>query len=515
LKSSLAIKQTYVVLLLLLTSLLLAGCFFTQSNESASRNPLELPPVTTTPQDYYTIKLVFMGMPQNDEELVEDKINQYLQEKIGARLDLVPVDWGQWEDRVNLMIASREKVDIIFTAQWSKHAVNVGKGAFLELSDLLQHYGADIMDSLDPVLLKGSKINGGIYGIPTNKEMASQGGIIYRADIAEELGLDMDDVHSVSDLGEIFQKVKENKPDMLPIYMKQGETFNAHYIGNYDALGDTSIPGFILKDGTDTVVRPNYAIDRYLETWHITRDYFLSGYINADATTNQTMNMDALGAGNVFAITSSLKPGKAEEIAIQINMVGKLAQKELNTKTIATSETAGSMLGISTTSDNPVLAMKLINLLHSDAYLNNLLNYGIEGRHYERVSDRVITRIKGTEDYNLGANWMFGNQFLNDVWDTEAPDKWEKFRQFNEGATLSPGLGFVFDSTPVKSEVAAVVNIDRQYISALDTGSVDIDRVLPDYIQKLKTAGIEVIIKEKQRQFDQFIREQAERQRRL
>jgi putative aldouronate transport system substrate-binding protein len=110
---------------------------------------------------------------------------------------------------------------------------------------------------------------------------------------------------------------------------------------------------------------------------------------------------------------------------------------------------------------------------------------------------------------------MFGNQFLNDVWDTEAPDKWEKFRQFNEGATLSPGLGFVFDSTPVKSEVAAVVNIDRQYISALDTGSVDIDRVLPDYIQKLKTAGIEVIIKEKQRQFDQFIREQAERQRRL
>ncbi|MHA7964702.1 ABC transporter substrate-binding protein [Paenibacillus sp. CAU 1782] len=513
-KSSLAAKRACIGLLLLLIPLMLAGCFSLNSNESASRDHLDSPASSKAPQDYYTLKLVFMGPPQNDEKLVEDEINEYLEEKIGARLDLVPIDWGQWEDRTNLMIASREKVDIIFTAQWSKHAVNVGKGAFLELSDLLQQYGAGIMDSLDPVLLEGSRIDGGIYGIPTNKEMASQGGIIYRADVADELGLNMDAVHSVADLEEIFKTVKEKKPEMFPIYMKLGETFNAHYIGNYDALGDTSIPGFILKDGTDTVVRPNYEIDRYLETWHITRRFFLNGYINADATTNQTMNMDALGAGNVFAITSSLKPGKAEEIAIQIGMVGKLAQKELNIKTIATSETAGAMLGISSTSDNPVLAMKLINLLHSDAYLNNLLNYGIEGRHYERVGDGVIKQIKGTSDYNPGANWMFGNQFLNDVWDTEAPDKWERFRQFNEHATLSPGLGFVFDSTPVKSEVAAVVNIDRQYLSALDTGSVDIDSVLPDYIQRLKAAGIEVIIKEKQRQFDQFLRERGERQQR-
>lgn len=506
-KSFLASKATFMTWLLLLILLMISGCTNAGNDESASKgNVGPGASESKSPQDYYTLKLVYLGEPQDDETLVEDTISDYLRAKIGANLDLVPIDWGQWEDRTNLMIASREKFDIMFTSQWSKHAVNVGKGAFLELTELLGQFGPGISESLDPVFLEGSKIDGGNYGVPTNKEMASQGGIIYRADIASKLGLDMDSVKTIQDLEPIFQAVKDGMPGMLPIYMKSGETFNAHYIGNYDALGDTSIPGFILKDGVDKTVRPNYEIERYMETWHITRSFYLNGYINGDATTNQTMNMGALGAGDVFSITSSLKPGKAEEIAMQIGMVGKLAQKELNVKTIATSETAGAMLGISSTSDNPVLAMKFINLLHTDPYLINLINYGIEGTHYERIDEGVIRQNDDTERYNPGVNWMFGNQFLNDVWDNEAPDKWEKFKEFNENAVLSPGLGFVFDSTPVKAEVAAVVNIDRQYLSALDTGSVDIDSVLPDYIQKLKTAGIDVIIKEKQKQFDDFLR---------
>jgi putative aldouronate transport system substrate-binding protein len=103
---------------------------------------------------------------------------------------------------------------------------------------------------------------------------------------------------------------------------------------------------------------------------------------------------------------------------------------------------------------------------------------------------------------------MFGNQFLNYVWDTEDPEKWNKFRDFNQNATLSPGLGFVFDGDSVRAEVAAVVNVNRQYQNALETGSVDIDKVLPEYIEKLKAAGIEKIISAKQAQFDKFLASQ-------
>jgi len=100
---------------------------------------------------------------------------------------------------------------------------------------------------------------------------------------------------------------------------------------------------------------------------------------------------------------------------------------------------------------------------------------------------------------------MLGNQFLNYLWETENPSKWEQFKQFNEGVVISPGLGFVFDGDEVKSEVAAVVNVDKQYLIALESGSVDPDVVLPEYIKKLKIAGIDKIIAAKQAQFDQFL----------
>lgn len=217
------------------------------------------------------------------------------------------------------------------------------------------------------------------------------------------------------------------------------------------------------------------------------------------------MNYDAMKAGNVFSMTSSLKPGKDKELENQTGMTGKLAQLELNTKTIATSETAGSMLGISSTSEDPARAMMFINLLHSDKFVNNLLNFGIENDHYAKVSDEVIKSTDNTKNYNPGAAWMFGSQFLNYVWETEDPNKWEKFKEFNQNAKVSPGLGFVFDGESLKAEIGAVVNVDKQYLTALETGSVDVDKVLPEYTAKLKSAGIEKIIAEKQSQFDKFL----------
>ncbi|MGG1639284.1 ABC transporter substrate-binding protein [Paenibacillus sp. FSL K6-3182] len=453
----------------------------------------------------YTLKFVYTGAPQKDEEEIETAMNDYLLTKINAKIDLIPIDWGPWDDKVNLMIASREKIDILFTAQWNKHAINVSKGAFLAVDELLDQYGQGILQSLDPVFLAGAKIEGHNYAVPTNKELAAQGGIIYRADIAEELGIDMTKVKSIEDLDEVYQIVREKKPEITPLYLKMGESFNTHYIGNFDALGDTSIPGVILKDEESTKVLPAYEVGRYIDTLHITRKFFQKGYINKDAATNQTMNSEALRSGDVFSITGALKPGKSEELAIQTGMIGKLAQLPLNVKTIATSETAGSMLAISSTSQDPARAMMFINLLHTDVYLNNLLNYGIEGKHYVKVSANVIRPTEYTQNYNPGTTWMFGNQFLNYVWESEDPMKWNSFKQFNQEAKISPGLGFVFNGDTVRAEVAAVGNVDRQYQTALETGSVDVDKVLPEYIERLKAAGIEKIIAEKQKQFDQFL----------
>lgn len=488
----------------------------TATNVAATDEPAADP--TAEPEkklDPYTVKLIYVGGVQKDEQAVEDAINKLLEPKINAKLDIAPIDWGPWDNDVNLKIASQEKFDIIFTAQWKGYVSNAAKGAYLALNDdsgkygnLLNEYGQGILKNLDPQFLKGSAINGVNYAVPTNKELAAQGGIVYRSDIADELGIDMSAVKSIQDLDAVLKVVKEKKPDMTPLYFKSGETFNSQYMANYDTLGDASIPGILFKDSPDTKIQSMIETDRYKEIVKLTRDYMKKGYINKDAAVATNSTQDAMKAGNVFMTVQSLKPGKDSELANATGLIGKLKQIAFNEPTISTSDAAGSMLAISASSGDPARAMMVLDLLHTDKEINNLLVFGIKGVNYDVVSGDTIKANAKTADYNTAAAWMLGSQFLNPVWESEAPDKWEQFKAFNAQGKASVALGFNFDASSMKTEMAACKAVMDEYDISLDTGSVDPDTVLTKYGDKLKKAGLEKIIAEKQKQLDAFLASQ-------
>jgi putative aldouronate transport system substrate-binding protein len=481
------------------------------ATESASASP-EASPAATTDLKEVTLSITLPGTTPKDEVKVEEALNAYLKDKLNTKIDLVFVDWGQWDNKINLAIAGREPMDILFTAAWNGHANNVAKKAFLAVNDpngpkgdLLAQYGQGILETLPAAYLAGAKISGLNYGVPTSKELAEQGGVIYRKDIAEELGLtaQLDAVKTIADLEPILAVVKAKKPEMTPLHLKDGENFNSHYFAKYDHLGDGNIEGVIMKSGTDSAVKSRFDFPVYKETLDITRDFFKKGYINRDAATSQITPQDAFKTGNVFMGVFSLKPGKDAEVELAASLPGKLKQIYMTEKTVSTGEAAGSMLGITTTSANPERAMMLINLLHTDKELNNLINFGIEGDHYTRSGD-IITATANTPNFATGATWMLGSQFLNYIWSTEAPDKWAQFAAFNEGAISSPALGFTYNAEATKSQNSVTFNIRKEYDPGLDTGAVDPAKV-DEYVKKLKANGLDAIIAEKQKQLDEFL----------
>jgi len=166
------------------------------------------------------------------------------------------------------------------------------------------------------------------------------------------------------------------------------------------------------------------------------------------------------------------------------------------------------MWAIPRQSKSPEKAMAFMNLLFSDPEVVNLLNYGIEDQHYIKVSDNEIKFPEGVtvvdHPYNFGLSWEFGNQFLSYVFEGTDPDIWDKTREYNDSALQSAALGFIVDVEPIKNEFAAVFNVFVQYQSGLGTGSVDPDVYLPEFIEKLKAAGIDTIVAEKQRQLDDW-----------
>jgi len=180
-------------------------------------------------------------------------------------------------------------------------------------------------------------------------------------------------------------------------------------------------------------------------------------------------------------------------------------QVEITNPIISNRDTSGSMQAISSTSKNPERALMVIELFSTDEYFNNLINFGIEDVHYKKVSDNIIEPTDNNAKYNPGTGWMFGNQFINYLWTNEDPEKWTNFKNFNDAAVGTKTLGFIFDPTPVKSQIAACNNVWDQYVPALETGTVDPEEYVPMMLEAFKDAGADEIIAEKQKQLDAWL----------
>ena len=510
------------MVLMLSLSLVVAGCSKTKTEEptaaataaAESTAPTAAesaaPAVTVAPAGpTVEVSIMYPGTPQKDVALVEAEANKYLKDKLNITLKLDAVDWGQWDNKLNLLIASGEKADIIFTAAWQRYAINVAKGAFLDLGPLLDQYAPEIRTELGEGFMNGSKIEGKNYGIPTNKELAATRGLLLRKDLVEKYKIDLTTIKKWEDLTPIFKKIKENEPNVTPWYISNSNGNGILNQLDWDALGDDTAPGVIRKVGTDTKVVEATETPEYLAAAKLIREWNKAGYINKDAATSTVFPRDQAKTGKVFAWADGLKPGKDGEEASYVGF--PLTQVDLTQPTISTGDAAGAMLAISKSSKNVEQSMKLIGLLHSDKYLNNLINFGIEGVHYVKVAgkENIIDIAPGVDAanqaYNPGANWELGNQFLNYLRANEDPAKWNKFKEFNARGVKSPALGFSFNAEPVKTEIAATNNISKQYTPALTSGSVDPEPKIKEMIAKLKAAGSEKVIAEKQKQFDAFL----------
>ena len=71
-----------------------------------------------------------------------------------------------------------------------------------------------------------------------------------------------------------------------------------------------------------------------------------------------------------------------------------------------------------------------------------------------------------------------------------------------------PTNGFSPDLSAVELEKVSVSGVKAQYRNQAMLGTVDPETVIPEYIAKLKEAGIEKIIAEMQQQYDAYLKEQ-------
>ncbi|MFP4977584.1 ABC transporter substrate-binding protein [Paenibacillus sp. CN-4] len=451
---------------------------------------------TETKSDEKPVELIWytIGAPQKDLDKVVEEVNKYTLEKINATIDMKMIDFGDYTQKMQVMAASGEPMDILFTSSWAfDYVQNARKGAFMELDDLLEKYGKGIKETIDPAFLEGSKVDGHNYAIPANKELPAQEVFRFNKELLDKHKLDISTVKTMADLEPMLKTIKETEPGITPYAMVK----DFMPIMPFDYIIE-KMPMAVYLDTKD------YKVVNILETPELkdalktVRKFYQAGYLSPEVATTTSVD-DLYKSGKWFTDRAATQP-MADNLwsaSYGYPVVSTPAGKPY----IYNWSVMGSMQAISANSEYPEKAMEFLNLLNTDPVLRNMIDSGIEGVHYEKVNDNMIKNLPDAKNYDM-PTFSLGNIMITYLNEGDPENKWEEFKKFNDAGVNAPLLGFNFDTSKVTNEIAAVQNVKEEFWASLMTGTVEPEEYLPKANEKFKAAGLDKIIAEAQSQID-------------
>lgn len=445
------------------------------------------------------------GMIPADLQMVEDAVNELTESEIGVHVKLTPVSFADYANQISLVMASQEKVDIITTAGSNIWATLLNQNQLRPLDELLEQYGSGITESIPEQYWAGTTVNGQIYAVTTNSTKATTWGLHLRKDIIDKYDLkgELDKIQMVDDvmdmdedfeiLTNIFKTVKENEPELEILY-----PWAVDIAVNFDSLSD----GLGVLMGGDDQITNLYTSDSYKKICQTMYDWAQQGYVMKDAATTTESAGSLMSSGRLFAYTINSGQDNYEGV----NNGVEIYSVNLKSPTIDTAEITKFANCIPITSTEPEAAMKFLNMLYTNEELQNLMAFGIEDVHYVTKEDGHIDYPEGqsaaSSTYPGDQSYMYGNMWLLKYHDTHQSLSTEMMKAFTEAAKPVDCLGFSYDPTNVKTEVAACSSVLKEFSDGLEKGSLNPETELTKFIEKLEKSGIQDIIDEKQAQFE-------------
>lgn len=460
-----------------------------------------------------TITIMFHGSNVTDDSAVIEKVNEYIADKVGAKLQVIWGTWGDFDDKsTNAILSGDSSVDMYFTCSWSANEYNTyaKNGYYLKLDDLIAEYGQDLVAAIPEALMQAATIEGadgmGVYAVNGYKDFATQNCWDINVTLLNELGYTLEDVEGMSfyDFGELFAKAKEVKGDSFypflvePMVLERMVTNSIIVAGDSGSVNLLSLylnPDDVSADGAyGNVLLNKFATPEYQAFVEKMHEYYEAGYVDpalAVAETSNDTRTNTQLKGDYLIGTQSYALGYEYTASAERGI--EVAFIPCTDPYVDTTASQGAMVAISSASDYPVESFKFLALLNSDPYLMTLLNYGVEGIHYTVNDDGLVEFTEKRADYTPWTNGMGNVTILPDT-AAEGAGFRQSFIDYYATAKAIPALGYVFDNTEVQNEMAALVNVASQYALALDAGAVDPATELPAFLAALDAAGMQTYL---------------------
>lgn len=432
------------------------------------------------------------GMPKNYDKWLE-QVNPYLEEKIGAHVEMEIVPWGDWDNRRSVIANSGEEFDILFTDQ-TRYNSEVSSGVFLDISDKVKEVTPELYSFLPEDYWKAVSLNSKIYGIPTYKDSSLSQYFVWDKDIADKYGIDITKVTDFESVYTALKTVKDGE-GKAPYYMSRSGVVGLIDLSYDDLSLSSRVFGVKYGDETATVVNP-FEDKELLSILDVVHKMYKEGIINGDAPTADDQpgyHMFFMAQGWSGAAKTSWGPNYG---------IKNCEAVQFGPTVVANKTVQGSINGISASSKYPDEALKLLQLINTDTKLRDLFYYGVEGENWKYSDDNKVERLN--TDWSM-AGYTQGSFFTVSQQVTEEFNQWDEVRELNENATPSELLGFSLDTSKVQTELANCNAVYEKYYPEFFTGAQEPRKLLETIKKELQAAGWEKVQQEAQAQVDAFL----------
>ena len=356
-----------------------------------------------------TIKIITLGngQPENYDAWIAH-LNPYIEEKIGCKLEVECIGWGDWGSRRNVIISSGEAYDVIFGDSGNLRK-DVEIGAYLDITDKLAEYAPGLVELIPAGYWDACRVNGRIYGVPTYKDSSITQYFVWDVEVLKELGLEEAamNCHTIQEATPLLQKIKEAKGEPSFPVTKDGVSQIPFIFDGFGA-GVRGI-GVRYNDKEAKVVKIFEEEDIMAQLKEV-RGWYESGIINADApqmAEGPTYKACFIAQGWSLAAKTVWGP----------NMGKELVAYTFGPTILSNDSVLGSVNFVSVNTEHPDKALAYLNLINTDSKVRDAFYYGLEGDNFTYTEDG---RVKKNPDRSWGlAGYTQGTFFNVSMLDTD------------------------------------------------------------------------------------------------
>lgn len=450
-----------------------------------------------------TLKGMLFGDEPKDLKLVLEEFEKRTKDTLNTKLD---IQWNPVNDhkqKVKLMMAAGETADFVFDAEFMNLKDLVPQGAYAQLD---KYFNNDAYPGLKKAFSKefvemNKRYDNHLYTIPFTQYFYDIPVIFIRKDLREKLGFTKP-ISSYDELQQFYEKVLATEKGMTPLALKgvsgyqdilnpdrpdlpnlptvaaPGGPYIIHLTDDLKQIKEVVIPGDPAAEWAK-LPAPYNSMKSYFVQYDKWAEW--SKYLEKDVLSQKDHGAYFM-SGKAASYYGVLSGYATERKKLQNTIPGadleffvfREKMRNMEPKAIPTTYKANNSIAIPVSSKNIDRTMKVFDWIFQSRENHDLIEYGIQGKHWEPVGENQLKLLDDSKNYAFPGYELTWNPNMIRL-PADLDDTAKKYFEYSAKAdTYYAGVlsKFVFDPTNVKGEAANITSKSDPFTQTLKAGQI-------------------------------------------